>query len=130
MKTDPGNPGDWLVLARDRLEKADALHDRFGPSWSGIELLHEAAERYLKALLVAKGWKLVKTHDLNLLLAEAAEFNEECARFQEIAGNLTEQFWEQHYPGGDLDQVGQDYDEVRSQLGELVALIEKSVKGG
>ena len=31
---------------------------------------------------------------------------------------------------GDLDQVGQDYDEVRSQLGELVTLIETSIKGG
>ena len=48
MITDPNNSSHWLLLARDRLEKADALFTRFGSSWSGVELLHEAAERYLK----------------------------------------------------------------------------------
>ena len=45
MITDPNNPLDWLLLAQDRLEKADALFFQFGASWSGVELLHEAIER-------------------------------------------------------------------------------------
>jgi len=73
MKTDPGSPSDWFMMAADRLEKADALFERFGSSWSGVELLHEAAERYLKGFLVSREWNVVKTHDLNRLLAEACE---------------------------------------------------------
>jgi hypothetical protein len=36
MKTDPGSPSDWFMMAADRLEKADALFERFGSSWSGV----------------------------------------------------------------------------------------------
>jgi hypothetical protein len=75
MISDPANPDAWFILAKDRLEKADALYEQFGASWSGVELLQEAAERYLKGFLVARGWNLVKTHDLNRLLASACEFD-------------------------------------------------------
>jgi hypothetical protein len=30
MITDPDNPSDWLLLARDRLEKADAISSGSG----------------------------------------------------------------------------------------------------
>ncbi|MCX6864678.1 MAG: HEPN domain-containing protein [Verrucomicrobia bacterium] len=127
MITDPNNSSHWLLLARDRLEKADALFTRFGSSWSGVELLHEAAERYLKGYLVHKSWQLVKTHDLGLLIAQASQFDSQFVNFAETSRILTEQFWEQHYPGGDLDEVGQDYTELRQALGELVALIETTL---
>lgn len=88
-----------------------------------MELLHEAAERYLKGFLVSKGWHLVKTHDLSRLLAEACKFDEAFAQFVPACLNLTEQFWEQHYPGGDLDEVGDGYEEVRESLGNMILLI-------
>ena len=71
--TDPANPDHWFLLAKDRLEKADAVYAQFGASWTGVELLQEAAERYLKGYLVSRGWTLVKTHDLSRLLAAACE---------------------------------------------------------
>ena len=128
MITDPDNPAHWLLLARDRLEKADALCERFGASWSGIELLHEAAERFLKAFLIHHRWGLVKTHDLSRLLAEAFQFDNRFDRFTEMTQSLTEQFWEQHYPGGDLDEVGHDYPALRQSLGEMVQIIEATIQ--
>lgn len=85
MITDPGNPEHWLLLAHDRLEKADALFDRFGTSWSGIELLHEAAERFLKAYLIHHKWKLIKTHDLSRLLAEVCNYDLQFECFSDMA---------------------------------------------
>ncbi len=126
MTTDPASPGDWFLLASDRLEKADALFSQFGASWSGVELLHEAAERYLKGYLVSCGWKLVKTHDLNSLLASACGFNHSFADFVSACQNLTEQFWEQHYPGGDLDEVGENYADLREAIGKMISLIEST----
>ncbi|HOX04721.1 MAG TPA: hypothetical protein P5555_21230 [Candidatus Paceibacterota bacterium] len=35
----------------------------------------------------------------------------------------TAQFWAQHYPGGDLTEVGADYDQLRHDVGEMVDLI-------
>jgi hypothetical protein len=37
------------------------------------------------------------------------------------------QFWEQHYPGGDLADVGADYDLLRAEAAKLVSLILSAV---
>lgn len=123
MKTDERNPDDWFLLAKERLKSADALWTQFGPSYSGVELLDEAVERYLKGYLVANGWPLERIHDLNRLVEAAMAFEPQFADFAELAHSLTEQFWEQHYPGGDLTEVGSDYEVLRQQAGEMIVLI-------
>lgn len=105
------------------MEKADALFAQFGPSWSGVELLQEGAERYLKGYLISKGWALTRTHDLNGLLASACEYDPGFADHASTCQSLTEQFWEQHYPGGDLTEVGEDYEEMRKSIGEMISRI-------
>lgn len=128
MKTDETNPQDWLMAGKTRLRSADRLHAVEGSSPSVIELLQEAVERYLKAYLISRNWLLVRTHDLNRLMAEAVKFDPRFAMFSDFAQSLTEQFWEQHYPGGDLSEVGADYPVLRQQAGELVALILASIE--
>ena len=49
---------------------------QFGGSFSGVELLQEAIERYLKGLLVAGGWPLERIHDLNRVVEAAMTFDE------------------------------------------------------
>jgi hypothetical protein len=34
--------------------------------------------------------------------------------------SLTEQFWAQHYPGGDITGLGADYPELQAQAHKLV----------
>ncbi len=55
MKTDEKNPQDWLFLARERLQAADALFQSLGITYSGVELLQESVERFLKAYLIRDG---------------------------------------------------------------------------
>jgi len=129
MRTDETNPADWYMLARERLEKADALFEQFGASYSGVELLQEALERYLKGYLISQGWTLQRIHNLAALLDSAIVINAEFKRFAQLCEALTAQYWQQHYPGGDLTDVGADYDSMRSQAGELVALILGSCPG-
>ena len=105
MKTDENNPLDWLRSARTRLHSADLLHPLEGANESVIELLQEAAERFLKAYLIGAGWKLRKIHDLGALMAEAVNLAPKFVAFEDFADNLTDQFWAQHDPGGDLDEV-------------------------
>ena len=127
MKTDEANPQDWFLLACERLEAADVLYAESGSTYTGVEILQEAVERYLKGFLVAKGWRLRKVHDLTLLNDEAKKFEPQFTSFDDLCESLTEQFWAQHYPGGDLSTVGSDYETLRQQAGELVALIHASV---
>lgn len=127
MKTDENNPRDWLRSAHSRLRSSDLLYPLEGASESVIELLQEATERFLKAYLIGRGWKLRRIHDLGALVAEAVNLDPQFTAFEDFADNLTDQFWAQHYPGGDLTGVGQDYPILRSTLGELVVLIESGI---
>ena len=127
MKTSENNPADWLRSARTRLKSADLLYPLEGANESVIELLQEATERFLKAYLIDCGWKLRRIHDLGALLADAVALDPKFAAFEDFADSLTDQFWAQHYPGGDLTDVGQDYSAMRESLEELIALIEQKI---
>ena len=64
MNTSEDEPADWFRFGAERLRAADHIHRVEGATWTGIELLQEAAERYLKGWLIDCGWKLERTHDL------------------------------------------------------------------
>lgn len=127
MKTDENNPLDWLRSARVRLHSADLLHPVEGATESVIELLQEASERFLKAYLLSRGWRLRKIHDLGALVAETVDIDPRFCAFEDFADSLTDQFWAQHYPGGDLEDIGHDYPALRQSLEEMVQLIEAEI---
>ena len=129
MRTDETKPGDWLFLAKERLVAADVLRVALGATYSGIELLQESVERYLKGYLISRGWALRKTHSLPALLDEAIALDDRFMPHADVCENLAAQFWAQHYPGDDLSDVGLDYDELRKKIGDLVTLIQTCVKG-
>jgi HEPN domain-containing protein len=91
-QTDETNPGDWFAFGAERLRGADILWREGGVSGLGIEALQEGVERYLKGFLIAKGWTLVKTHDLEQLVREAVVFDPAFERFVPLAIELTEDF--------------------------------------
>ena len=124
MRTFEDNPQDWYMFAADRLSAADASFEAFGTAtFSVIELLHEAVERYLKGFLIAHGWKLKRTHDLADLILDAQAFDLRFAALKPMAESLTNQFFAQHYPGSDLAELGADYAELRRNTDRLLTLI-------
>jgi HEPN domain-containing protein len=123
MRTDETNPNDWFLLGRERLEAADAVRGVCGVCYSAVELLQEAVERYLKGYLVGTGWPLQRIHNLSTLLDAAVQRDARFKSFADLCEGLTAQFWEQHYPGGDLADVGADYDLLRSEVTKMVSLI-------
>jgi len=121
------DPADWFHVAAERLRGADVLWAADGLTFCGIELLQEAMERYLKGYLIAKGWSLAKTHDLGKLLKEACQYDPTFAQFKNLSAELTRDIFAQHYPGGDWTDIGENYEALRQQAGELVALIKQSL---
>ncbi|MBI4660141.1 MAG: HEPN domain-containing protein [Verrucomicrobia bacterium] len=126
-KTDEQDPADWLAFAQERLAAADLLKAREELTPACIECLQEAAGRLLKGYLIAKDWSLVKSLDLRRLVRDAGRFDSRFLKFLPLAENLTADFFAQHYPGGDLTHVGENYETLRQQTGELVALIRESL---
>jgi HEPN domain-containing protein len=105
-QTSDRDPTDWFAFAEERLRGVDVLEKSEGVTALGIEALQESIERYLKGFLVAKGWKLVKTHDLERLVREASQFDSRFQVFMPFAIELTEDFFAQHYPGDDTTNLG------------------------
>jgi HEPN domain-containing protein len=126
-KTSAEDPADWFAFADERLTAADVVWKAEGLTATGIELLHEAVERYLKGFLVASGWRLVKTHDLERLVADALPYEAKFAKYVSLAQKLTNDFFAQHYPGEDLTEVGRDYELLRQETGELRGFLKASL---
>lgn len=121
------DPADWFFAAADRLHVADGAWERDGLTLTGVELLQEAIERYIKGYLLANGWPLDRTHDLRKLLSEAMTFEPAFGGYTSFADELTDDFFAQHYPGGDWTNVGQNYEALRKQAGEIISLIKQSL---
>lgn len=84
-------------------------------------LIQQAAEKYLKGFLIAKGKELVKIHDLVKLLADAIEFIPELNRFEDMVERATEFYFETRYPMGyafdcSRDEMGRTIEEVKEML--------------
>jgi len=126
-KTSENDPADWFALAENRLVAADSLWKHEGLTTLGIEGLQQAVEQYLKGYLIAKGWKLVKTHELAHLVKQAVTFNKVFSKFQQFALDLTDDFFAQHYPGGDMTNVGCNYEQLRESARDLLAEIKKDL---
>ncbi|MEK7727501.1 MAG: HEPN domain-containing protein [candidate division KSB1 bacterium] len=68
---------EWLIFARESLLSAKALtHTDFAPNHIICFLCQGSAEKYLKAYLISKGWKLKKIHDLADLVGDAMGYDE------------------------------------------------------
>ena len=74
-KTDAGNPADWLTFAEADLYAAEALLKQQIVFAVCRSKLAESVEKLLKADLIHRGWLLRKTHDIQSLLDDLAEYS-------------------------------------------------------
>lgn len=122
-KTDSNNPADWLFIADSDLSGLKAL----ATQELGYEMcrskLAEVLEKVLKAELLRLGWRLVKTHDLEVLAAElAARSSDLLDRVNPLCEALAEVYFTDRYPGFDLEDP--NWPVFRQQLNDVVALAE------
>ncbi len=94
MKGDPSDASNWFVLARRDLEKARKDLRQGDVAYAVIEL-QQAAEKACKGLLIARGRKLIKTHDLVFLLGELRARGLEVDWFAESAAVLSKEYFQE-----------------------------------
>ena len=122
--TESDNPDDWLLLAdADLAMVRHSLDDDVAFSACQAKLA-EALEKLLKAELIRRGWRLVKTHDLQHLADELALRDPELeAEARVLCMALSEYYLGTRYPGFDLEDP--DWPAVRAQLEAITALSAK-----
>ena len=85
--------------------------------------LQQAVEKFLKAFLLSKGWKLRRIHDLEALLDDAIGHDPSLDQFRKICQKITNYYVVERYPlsvGAGLTE-----EEVRASLEDAQGLIEK-----
>jgi len=90
-------PRDWLQKAqkdwrrvRRRLEEGDLEDAAFH--------LQQALEKFLKAYLLSKGWRLRRIHDLEVLLDEAVKYREDWEQYRLLCQKVTDYYLIGRYP--------------------------------
>lgn len=98
--TEPRNSNyhdDWINMARKDFRRTNVLlkdEDVEGAAF----FLQQSLEKYLKAFLLQKSWKLKKIHDLDTLLEYAAEFDERLSIFIDFCEKVTGYYFSERYP--------------------------------
>ena len=114
-------PGDWLRIADQDVRRVGRLLDAEDPQAAGL-YLQQAVEKFLKAFLLSKGWKLKRIHDLEILLNAALPHAPTFEQFRSVCQRITDFYAVERYPF--LMKAGLNLDDVRTAREQVGPLIE------
>lgn len=93
---------EWVKIARTDWERAIRNLKEKDVTAAGF-FLQQSIEKYLKAFLIQRGWKLKKIHRLDALLDEAVKFKPQLNSFHELCERVSSYYIADRYPPlGDL----------------------------
>lgn len=90
-------PDDWLGVARKDWHRVAVLLEDGDPDEAAF-FIQQSLEKYLKAYLLEKGWKLRKIHELDTLLDYAVDFDSKLDEFRELCERVTGYYYTERYP--------------------------------
>ena len=112
---------DWLRVAeKDWGRIGHALDD--GDAEEAGFWLQQAVEKYLKAYLLSKGWRLRKVHDLEVLVNEAAAHMPDFAPYARACRKISGYYIAERYPM--MDPPSLTLEEITRSRDEILGLVE------
>ena len=115
-------PADWRRIAEKDLRRVSHLLEVQDPEAAGF-FLQQAVEKFIKAFLLFKGWKLERIHDLEALLNAALAYDSALESFRSVCQKITGFYMVERYPL--IIEAGLTNDDVQNSLAEVKGLIEK-----
>jgi len=115
-------PDDWLTIAEKDLRRVTLALSGGDPELAGF-CLQQAAEKFLKAFLLAKGWKLRRTHDLEALLDYALAYDPSLERFRPACQRITKYYTVDRYPI--ITDACISEKDIQDSLDDIQGLVEK-----
>lgn len=114
-------PEDWLRIAEKDLIRTQRLLEDEDPEAAGF-YLEQAIEKFLKAFLLSKGWKLQRTHDLETLINDSLAYEPDFERFRKVCQKVSAFYYIERYP---LNlEAGIEIEDVELALTESHQLID------
>jgi len=115
-------PADWLRIAQKDLKRVSRLLRDHDPEMAGF-CLQQAVEKFFKAFLLSRGWRLRRTHSLEALLDDALAYEPSLEEFRPACQKITAFYFVERYPF--VVEAGPTEDDVRLGMEETKGLIEK-----
>ena len=119
-------PADWIRIAERDLRRVERLLDDQDPEGAGFHL-QQAVEKFLKAFLLSKGWKLQRIHNLEALLTSASAYDPSMESFREACQRITDFYLVERYPL--IIEAGLTEEDVRNAFHQVSGLVEKLRSG-
>ena len=119
-KAESGYPRDWFRIGERDLDRARRLLDDDDYPGAGFNL-QQAAEKCLKGYLLARGWKLRRVHDLEVLLNDAVRLDTTLEEFREPCRKITQYYLEDRYPYVVASQL------TETELRESLSVVERLI---
>lgn len=118
-------PEYWIRLAGRDIRMFQILMREDEPEGAGFHL-QQATEKFFKAYLIRRGWRLVRTHNLVDLLDEASLYDPSIAEFRDVCDEVRKYYFASRYPWEDRwgEPPDMSDDSVRAAHAEIAPLIE------
>lgn len=112
-------PADWLRIAEKDLQRVHRLLEIEDSEAAGF-YLQQAAEKFLNAFLLSKGWRLQRIHDLEPLLNAALVYDATLERYRLALQRITGFYFVERYPL--MLESGMTEQDVRDALAQIDGL--------
>jgi HEPN domain-containing protein len=113
---------DWLRLAERDWSRVPRLLDEHDPELAGF-CLQQAVEKFLKAFLLSRGWRLRRIHNLDALLDDAITYDPSLEPFRSVCQKITAFYVVERYPL--VIDTGMTEQDVYSAMEQVRGLIDK-----
>ena len=121
-------PADWLRIADKDYARVDSLLNAHDPEAAGF-YLQQSLEKFLKAFLLSRGWKLQRIHDLEPLLNDALTYDPSFEQYRNILQRITAFYFIERYPFTlDTTITEDDVRQAVAQTKTLIATIRSALK--
>jgi HEPN domain-containing protein len=115
MKENSLYPKDWSNVAKKDWRRMDIMLKEKDAEAAGY-FLQQSLEKYLKAFLLKKGWKLKKIHELDALLDDAVKFIPELSSFYSLCERVSGYYFTERYPS--LTKEGLTCEDIQNDIRE------------
>ncbi|MDH3505123.1 MAG: HEPN domain-containing protein [Nitrospirota bacterium] len=121
-RQDSSYADDWLSVARRDWHRIHVMLVDGDADGAGF-FLQQALEKYLKAFLLRRGWKLKKVHTLQSLLDEASALAPDLTSLRPVCERVSGFYIGERYPS--IGAEGLQLEDINRELPEARLLISK-----